>query len=75
MEQLLRAAKAAELLDVSERYVYRLASEGRIPCVKVGRSVRFRPTDIDTWLDARAKADAELRGLMLTGNGRRGFHA
>jgi excisionase family DNA binding protein len=75
MEQLLRAAKVAQLLDVSERYVYQLASEGRIPCVKVGRSVRFRPTDIDAWLDGRAKTGAESQGLMLSGNGRRGTHA
>lgn len=75
MEQLLRAAKVAELLDVSERYVYQLASQGSIPCVKVGRSVRFRPTDIEAWLDARAKTGMELRGLMLSASGRRGAHA
>lgn len=70
MEQLLRAARVAELLSVSERYVYQMASEGRIPCVKVGRSVRFRPSEIDAWLDSRAKADLELRGLMLSRGGR-----
>ncbi|MDI6816866.1 MAG: helix-turn-helix domain-containing protein [Actinomycetota bacterium] len=75
MEQLLRAAKVAELLDVSERYVYQLASEGKIPCVRVARSVRFRPSDIDAWLEGQVRASAAVRGLMLSGRERRGAHA
>ena len=75
MEQLLRAARVAELLSVSERYVYQMASEGRIPCVKVGRSVRFRPSEIEAWLEGQVRASAAVRGLMLAGSERGGIRA
>jgi excisionase family DNA binding protein len=36
------------------RFVRRLVAERRIPFLKVGRSVRFDPADVDAWLE-RAK--------------------
>jgi excisionase family DNA binding protein len=40
----------AALLNVSERQVYKLASEGRIPCFRIGGSVRFVPSAFASWL-------------------------
>ncbi|MFN8037187.1 MAG: helix-turn-helix domain-containing protein [Acidimicrobiia bacterium] len=42
----------AERLGVTERHVRRLVAERRIPFVKVGRFVRFDPTDVAAWLDS-----------------------
>ena len=46
----LTVADVAALLNVSERQVYKLASEGRIPCFRVGGSVRFDPSAFASWL-------------------------
>jgi len=48
--------EVAEYLKINEKTAYRLASEGKIPGFKVGGSWRFRQSDIDDWIDKRAKA-------------------
>lgn len=40
----------AELLSISERQVYKLAAAQRIPCFKIGGSIRFDPLAISVWL-------------------------
>ena len=40
----------AELLRISERQVYKLVATHRIPCFKVGASIRFDPLAISVWL-------------------------
>jgi len=39
-------------LGVTKHFVYRLTSEHRIRFVRVGKTVRFRPSDVEAWLDA-----------------------
>jgi excisionase family DNA binding protein len=46
----LNVSDIAELLNVSERQVYKLVSEHRIPCFKIGGSIRFDPFAIAIWL-------------------------
>jgi excisionase family DNA binding protein len=60
LPKLLDIAAVAEQLCVTERHVRRLVAERRIPYVKVGRFVRFDPTDIADWISA---ARIPLRGL------------
>jgi excisionase family DNA binding protein len=40
----------AELLSISERQVYKLVAKHRIPCFKIGGSIRFDPLAISAWL-------------------------
>ncbi len=48
---LLAVAGLARLLDVTEKTVRRWRDEGRLPgAVEVGGVVRWRPEDIDRWL-------------------------
>jgi excisionase family DNA binding protein len=42
----LTVTDVATLLSVSPRQVYKLAAEHRIPCFKVGGSIRFDPVSI-----------------------------
>lgn len=49
--QLLDSEALAKRLNVTPRFVRRLVAERRIPFLKVGRSVRFDPTDVDAWLE------------------------
>ena len=46
----LTVCEVAELLNVSERQVYKLAAEHRIPCFKIGGSIRFDPSAVAAWL-------------------------
>lgn len=46
----LRAGEVASLLGVSERLVYKLASDRRIPAFRVGCALRFDPGALSSWL-------------------------
>jgi excisionase family DNA binding protein len=46
----LTVSDVAELLQISERQVYKLAAENLIPSFKIGGSVRFDPATIAAWL-------------------------
>jgi excisionase family DNA binding protein len=46
----LLVADVAELLKISERQVYKLVAAHRIPCFKIGGSIRFDPFAISVWL-------------------------
>lgn len=51
---LLDAEQVAAWLGVKESWVLTEARAERLPCVRLGKYVRFRPADIDEWIDSRA---------------------
>jgi excisionase family DNA binding protein len=56
---LLTPDELAARWSVSKAHVYRLAREGRIPVVMIGRYQRFRPAAIEAWeLAQEAASDA-----------------
>lgn len=48
--QLLLAPEAAELLRIPTNRVYELAKQGLLPCVHIGRYVRFVEDDLIAWI-------------------------
>jgi len=46
IEPLLTANQVADLLAISRKRAYELASQGRLPAVRLGRQVRFRRRDV-----------------------------
>ena len=61
LEQKRRAlvvVEVAELLYISERQVYKLVAGHRIPCFKIGASIRFDPLAISVWLRAKMSSAA-----------------
>jgi excisionase family DNA binding protein len=42
---------AAVLLSVRQSGVYEAVRSGRLPCVRVGRHVRFLRSDLERWVD------------------------
>jgi excisionase family DNA binding protein len=54
---LLDIDTVAERLGVTPRFVRRLVNERRIPFHKIGRYVRFDPTDVDRFVES-ARVDA-----------------
>ena len=49
--RLLNVYEVARYLGVSTRTVYRLVSRGELKGVMVGRLLRFRPQDIERFID------------------------
>lgn len=46
----LTVNEVAQLLQVPKSWVYDRTRDGRIPCLKVGKYVRFDRVQIDAWL-------------------------
>lgn len=46
LPNLIHAKDAAEALALSPRALWTLTKQGRIPCVRIGRAVRYDPADI-----------------------------
>jgi excisionase family DNA binding protein len=68
---LLTTKEVQALVNVDRSTIYRMAEDGRIPAVKVGRQWRFPADRIHAWLEAgrrpadRERATAGTNGLTL----------
>lgn len=49
-DPLLRPEQAAELLAVKSSWVYGAVRAGRLPCLRIGRHIRFTQTMLEDWL-------------------------
>jgi len=54
---LLSPRDAAKALGISERTLWRLTFEQTpaLPHVRLGRSVRYRPEDLETYIESKRK--------------------
>src|SRR5678815_1915527 len=50
-DRLMTVRQIAEYLNVNERTVLKLVTDGTLPGMKLGNQWRFRKAMIDTWLD------------------------
>lgn len=53
-EPLLKADEAAVLLSVKPSWIYEAVRAGALPCLKVGRHIRFTRPMLEEWLATRA---------------------
>jgi excisionase family DNA binding protein len=53
MTPLLTVAQAAEFLAVSRPTIYRLVRDHGLPVVRITADMRFRPEDVEAWLESR----------------------
>lgn len=52
LPKLISASELAELMDISERTLWRLQSAGKLPSpVRIGRSTRWRLEKIREWIE------------------------
>jgi excisionase family DNA binding protein len=65
--ELLNGRDVAKILKVSESMAYQLMRT-EIPCVKLGRSVRVRPQDLEEYI--RSKVNAPETPLIPKSNRR-----
>jgi excisionase family DNA binding protein len=51
---LLRPEQAAELLAVRTSWIYEAVRTNRLPCLRIGRHIRFTREMLEEWLQERA---------------------
>lgn len=52
IEGLRDSKVSAAVLGISTRALWTLTKQGRIPCVRIGRAVRYDPADLRRFIDA-----------------------
>jgi len=45
--ELLTIREFSKIVKIAPKTLYRLASSGKIPCIRIGRNIRFSPDMID----------------------------
>ena len=53
-QPLLKPAQAAELLAVRTSWIYEAVRTNRLPCLRIGRHIRFTREMLEEWLRERA---------------------
>lgn len=53
--QAMTVKDVAGYLNVNEKTVYRLAQRGELPGFKVAGAWRFKPSDLDEWINLQKK--------------------
>lgn len=56
--------RAAELLGITNRTLYRLIDSGRLSAYQLGRVIRLQRSDIDAFVEASRIRAGELRHLL-----------
>ena len=51
-DQFYSVKTLAEKLAVTPITIYRLVDQGKLPALKIGRAIRFRPQDVDAFLES-----------------------
>ena len=53
MSILLTGRQAAEAMAISPSLVFKLTQRGELPAVRIGRAVRYRPEDLQSFAAKR----------------------
>jgi excisionase family DNA binding protein len=60
-EQLLSDAQVGQLLGLHNKTVQRLARNGEIPSIRIGRKWRFRASALNEWLAVESSGQSSTR--------------
>ena len=61
MDKVMNKKEVADRMQISIRQVDYLREKDRLPCVKIGRSVRFRSEDVERYLMERLVVPMEKK--------------
>jgi excisionase family DNA binding protein len=54
-KDIMTTNEVSEWLRVPKSTLYKLCSEGRIPCIKIGKHWRFKRIAVETWFEKGSK--------------------
>jgi excisionase family DNA binding protein len=60
MEQLLDPEAAAKVVGIKTITIYNWVAQRKIPFLKVGGALRFRPSALESWLKDREHSPGEV---------------
>lgn len=63
-EPLLSAEQAANLLTIHVNTIRLWARDGRIPCMRMGRRIAFRASQLNQWLESNGYTDSAVRAAQ-----------
>lgn len=55
MEQLLNIGEVEKLLNIKKSTLRAWIFSNRIPFIRIGRLIRFKPSDLEAWVNNRVK--------------------
>lgn len=61
-DDILTIKEVADYLKLTERTLYRLVQEGKLPGFKVGSSWRFKRVDIERWIEDQKELVSKAEG-------------
>lgn len=67
-EPLWKVPDVARYLSLSTSWVYKEAEAGRLPCLRIGASLRFRPEAIRRWVECQSPEGTSPKVLPLKRN-------
>jgi excisionase family DNA binding protein len=67
METLIDIAELGKRTSIKAGTLRKYVAQRKIPFVKVGRLVRFRPSEIEAWIASRAVAAVAAKTTGLEG--------
>lgn len=56
--EYMKVPEVAEFLQIGRSRAYELVADGKIPSVRIGRSVRVSRKELDRWLEEQRYPDA-----------------
>ena len=56
MISLLTIEELSERLKIPKKTIYKWTQSNQIPCIKLGKHLRFVETDIDQWLKSKEES-------------------
>ncbi|MGO8880652.1 MAG: helix-turn-helix domain-containing protein [Desulfomonilaceae bacterium] len=63
MEQLLTSRELQSLLRITRYTVFKWAREKKMPCIRLGKEVRFSPSAIEAWLKSQSSDEIDTSWL------------
>ncbi len=58
LSRLLNAQEVAAALNMGLSTVYMLVERGELPSIRIGRSVRIRPEDLEKFIESKTQSQA-----------------
>ena len=58
-QDVLNVDEVSSWLRIPKSTLYKLCSEGKIPCAKIGKHWRFDRTSVESWFKRRIRATIE----------------
>jgi excisionase family DNA binding protein len=65
METLLCIDELAGILKVTEQTIRKWVFQKKIPFAKIGKVIRFRPSQIDKWIDSGGMAACVVNDIEI----------